>query len=156
MPIGDMSLTASSMKLMTAAVNYASTGAALTKQLVDSLGLGFESTSNDSTGAATEGEAYSATYSTTVGSASVTIGYTGFDAGSAGNTSSKTDVTLSQSIGGGASVFAEIVATGAGAVQQTLQVRLLQLNKQASNRKIILLFINQGYVTPGFFLFIFD
>ena len=117
MPIGDMTLTASSAETDEAGVNYASTGASLTMTAGNgTLGLGFESTSNDSTGAATEGEAYSATYSTTVGSATVAIGYTGFDAGTAGNTSNKTDVTFSQSIGGGASIFAEMSnLTGAGA-----------------------------------------
>ena len=80
------------------------------------LGIGYESTSNDSAGAATEGEAYSITYSTTVGSAALGIGYSGFEAGATGNQSSKTDVTLSQSIGGGASIFAEYSnLTGAGA-----------------------------------------
>ena len=44
----------------------------------------------------------------------------GFDAGAAGNTSSKTDITLSQSIGGGASIFAEMSSlTGAGAAAPT-------------------------------------
>ena len=124
MPLGDMSLTASSSEtdengvcLLYTSPNYASTGAALTMTAGNgTLGIGFESTSNDTTGVATEGEAYSATYSTTVGSAALAIGYSGFDAGSAGNTSQKTDITLSQSIGGGASVFAEMSSlTGAGA-----------------------------------------
>ena len=75
---------------------------------------------DDAAGVATEGEAYSATYSTTVGSAAVAIGYTGFDAGASGNTSSKTDITISQSIGGGASIFAEMSSlTGAGAAAPT-------------------------------------
>ena len=61
-----------------------------------------------------EGEAYSVAYSTTLGGASVGVGYTGFDANS--NTSQKTDVTVSQSIGGGASIFAEFSnLSGAGA-----------------------------------------
>jgi hypothetical protein len=121
MPIGDMSLTASSSETDESGTNYASTGAALTMTAGNgTLGIGFESTSNDSAGVATEGEAYSATYSTTVGTAALAIGYTGFDAGSSGNTSQKTDVTLSQSIGGGASVFAEMSSlTGAGAAAPT-------------------------------------
>ena len=49
------------------------------------LSLGIETTSGDT--AATEGEAYSVAYSTTLGGASVAVGYTGFDANS--NTSSK-------------------------------------------------------------------
>ena len=48
-----------------------------------------------------------------MGGAAVAVGYSGYDANS--NTSSRTDVTLSQSIGGGASVFAEFQnLTGAG------------------------------------------
>ena len=75
------------------------------------LSLGVETTSGDT--AATEGEAYSIAYSTTLGGASVGVGYSGFDANS--NTSSKTDITVSQSIGGGASIFAEYSnLTGAG------------------------------------------
>ena len=122
MPLGDMSLTASSAETDEAGVNYASTGAALSMTLGGgSIDLGFESTSNDATGAATEGEAYSVAYSTTVGSAAVGFGYTSFDAGgSTGGTSSKTDITLSQSLGGGASVFAEMSSlTGAGAAAPT-------------------------------------
>ena len=76
------------------------------------LSLGIETTNGDT--AATEGEAYSVAYSTTLGGASVGVGYTGFDANS--NTSQKTDVTVSQSIGGGASIFAEFSnLSGAGA-----------------------------------------
>ena len=75
------------------------------------LSLGVETTSGDT--AANEGEAYSVSYSTTMGSAAVAVGYSGYDANS--TTSSRTDVTLSQSIGGGASVFAEFQnLTGAG------------------------------------------
>ena len=115
MPLGTMSLTASSAETDEAGVNYASTGAALTMTAGSgTLSIGFESTSNDATGVATEGEAYSASYSTTVGSAALAIGYSGFDANN--NTSSKTDITISQSLGGGASVFAEMSSlTGAGA-----------------------------------------
>ncbi len=117
MPLGTMSLTASTAETDEAGVNYASTGAALTMTAGNgTLGIGYESTHNDTTGAATEGEAYSITYSTTVGSAALGVGYTGYEAGTAGNLSSKTDVTLSQSLGGGASVFAEYSnLTGAGA-----------------------------------------
>jgi hypothetical protein len=117
MPLGTMSLTASTAETDEAGVNYGSTGAALTMTAGNgTLGIGYESTSNDATGAATEGEAYSITYSTTVGTAALGIGYSGFEAGAAGNLSSKTDVTLSQSIGGGASIFAEYSnLTGAGA-----------------------------------------
>ena len=63
-------------------------------------------------------EAYSISYSTTVGTAAVAVGYSGYDANN--NTSSRTDVTFSQSIGGGASIFAEFQnLTGAGVAAET-------------------------------------
>ena len=161
MPIGDMSLTASSSETDESGTNYASTGAALTMTAGNgTLSVGFESTSNDTAGVATEGEAYSASYSTTVGSAAIAIGYTGFDAGSAGNTSQKTDVTLSQSLGGGASVFAEMSSLTVLVLllQQTLQLKqLLQLVQvQLLIATYIYFYKNQGLLIPGFFLFIFD
>jgi hypothetical protein len=67
------------------------------------LSLGFTGTDGDT--AAKEGEAVSAAYSTSLGGASVAIGYTGHDANN--KTSNQTDVTLSSSLGGGASIFAE-------------------------------------------------
>ena len=95
-PLGDMSLVVSSSSV----------------DANGTLSLGIETTNGDT--AATEGEAYSVAYSTTLGGASVGVGYTGFDANS--NTSQKTDVTVSQSIGGGASIFAEFSnLSGAGA-----------------------------------------
>ena len=114
-PIGTASLVVSSSETDENGSNYASAGGALTVAAGGgTLSLGIETTSNDAAGVATEGEAYSASYSTSLGGASVAIGYTGFDAQS--NTSSKTDVTVSQSIGGGASIFAEMSSlTGAGA-----------------------------------------
>ena len=111
-PLGDMSLVVSSSEMDVASVVNSSAGGALTMTAGGgTLSLGVETTSGDT--AATEGEAYSIAYSTTLGGASVGVGYSGFDANS--NTSSKTDITVSQSIGGGASIFAEYSnLTGAG------------------------------------------
>ena len=67
------------------------------------LSLGFTGTEGDTPGK--EGEAVSAAFSTTLGGASVAVGYTGHDANN--KTSNQTDVTLSSSLGGGASIFAE-------------------------------------------------
>ena len=54
----------------------------------------------------------------TLGGASIAVGYTGYDANS--NTSSLTDVTASTSLGGGVSLFAEFSSlTGAGAAAET-------------------------------------
>ena len=59
MPIGDMTFVASSAETDEAGTNYASTGASLTMTAGNgTLGIGFESTSNDAAGVATEGEAY--------------------------------------------------------------------------------------------------
>ena len=67
------------------------------------LSLGFTGTDGDTAGK--EGEAISAAFSTSMGGADVAIGYTGHDANS--KQSNQTDVTLSSSLGGGASIFAE-------------------------------------------------
>ena len=111
-PLGDMSLVVSSSEMDAASVVNSSAGGALTMTAGGgTLSLGIETTSGDT--ATTEGEAYSIAYSTTLGGSSVGVGYSGFDANS--NTSSKTDITVSQSIGGGASIFAEYSnLTGAG------------------------------------------
>ena len=111
-PLGDMSLVVSSSEIDANSVVNSSTGGALTMTAGGgTLSLGVETTSGDT--ATTEGEAYSIAYSTTLGGSSVGVGYSGFDANS--NTSSKTDITVSQSIGGGASIFAEYSnLTGAG------------------------------------------
>ena len=111
-PLGDMSLVVSTAQMDSAGSEMSSAGGALTMTAGNgTLSLGVETTSGDT--ANTEGEAYSVAYSTTLGGASVAVGYSGFDANS--NTSSKTDVTVSQSIGGGASIFAEYRnLTGAG------------------------------------------
>ena len=111
-PLGDMSLVVSSSQMDVGGTEDSSAGGALTMTAGGgTLSLGIETTSGDS--ATTEGEAYSVSYSTTMGSAAVAVGYSGYDANS--TTSSRTDVTLSQSIGGGASVFAEFQnLTGAG------------------------------------------
>ena len=113
-PLGDMSLVVSSSSVDANGTEDSSTGGALTMTAGGgTLSLGIETTSGDT--AATEGEAYSVAYSTTLGGSSVGVGYTGFDANS--NTSQKTDITISQSIGGGASIFAEYSnLSGAGAV----------------------------------------
>jgi len=118
-PVGANSLTVASSAIDAAGVNNEATGAAFTMPLSGgTLSLGVETTSGDT--ATTEGEAYSVAYSTTLGTAAVAIGYTGFDANN--NTSNKTDVTVSQSLGGGASIFAEytnLTGSGAAAASQS-------------------------------------
>jgi len=66
----------------------------------------------------------SAKYATTFGSASVAIGYSSTDANAATNTNDLT-ASISQSVGTGASVFAEVVSrTGAAANTETSAVLL--------------------------------
>ena len=111
-PMGDMSFVVSTASVDAAGTEDNAVGASLTMSAgAGTLSLGLETTSGDTAG--TEGEAYSISYSTTMGTAAVAVGYSGYDANN--NTSSKTDVTFSQSIGGGASIFAEYRSlTGAG------------------------------------------
>lgn len=117
-PMGAATLTVSSSSVDAAGVNNSSTGGKVVMPVSGgTLSVGIETTSGDT--AATKGEAYSVAYSTTFGTAALGIGYSGYDANS--NTSSKTDLTVSQSIGGGASIFAEMSnLTGAGAAAETV------------------------------------
>ena len=132
MPLGDMSLVVSSSSVDANGTENTSTGGALTLAAGNgTLSLGIETTHGDT--AATEGEAYSVSYSTSLGGAAVAVGYTGFDANS--NTSNKTDVTVSQSIGGGASIFAEysnLTGAGAAAGTQTLAEGVLAVGTSVS------------------------
>ena len=68
-------------------------------QLGGTLSLGFTGTDGDT--AAKEGEPMSAAFSMSLGGASVAVGYTGHDVNS--KTANQTDITISSSLGGGAS-----------------------------------------------------
>ena len=89
-----------------------------------SAGTGTLSVAYVSQDATTDVTQMSAKYATTFGSASVAIGYSSTDADGAANTSDIT-ATLSQSVGTGASVFAEFVnRSGAAANTETSAVLL--------------------------------
>ena len=89
-----------------------------------SAGTGTLSVAYVSQDATTDVTQMSAKYATTFGSASVAIGYSSTDADGAANTSDIT-ATLSQSVGTGASVFAEFVnRSGAAAGSETSAVLL--------------------------------
>jgi hypothetical protein len=89
-----------------------------------SAGTGTLSVAYVSQDATTDVTQMSAKYATTFGSASVAIGYSSTDADGAANTSDIT-ATLSQSVGTGASVFAEFVnRSGAAASSETSAVLL--------------------------------
>ena len=104
MPVGTGSLTVSHASDDLSGTNMNETGVAYTMTMGGgTLSLGFTGTDGDT--AAKEGEAISAAYTTTMGGVSVGVGYTGHDANS--KTAQQTDITLSSSLGGGASLWAE-------------------------------------------------
>ena len=111
-PMGSMTATIASASFDDAGSDSSTTGGSLTMAAgTGTLTLGLETSSNDV--ATNEGEAYSIKYATSLGGATVTVGYTGYDANS--TTSSRTDATFSQSLGGGVSLIGEISnVTGAG------------------------------------------
>jgi len=111
-PMGSMTATIASASFDDAGSDSSTTGGSLTMAAgAGTLTLGLETSSNDV--ATNEGEAYSLKYATSLGGAAVTVGYTGYDANS--TTSSRTDATFSQSLGGGVSLIGEISnVTGAG------------------------------------------
>ena len=111
-PMGAMTATIASASFDDAGSDSSTTGGSLTMAAgAGTLTLGLETSSNDV--ATNEGEAYSIKYATSLGGAAVTVGYTGYDANS--TTSSRTDATFSQSLGGGVSLIGEISnVTGAG------------------------------------------
>jgi hypothetical protein len=104
MPIGTGSLTVASASDDVAGVNMNEVGVAYSMAAGNgTLSLGFTGTNGDTAGS--EGETMSAAYATTLGGASVSVGYTGHDVNS--TTAQQTDVVISSSLGGGASIFAE-------------------------------------------------
>jgi hypothetical protein len=104
MPVGSGSLTVASASDDVAGVNMNEVGVAYSMAAGGgTLSLGFTGTNGDTAGS--EGETMSAAYATTLGGASVSIGYTGHDVNS--TTAQQTDIVISSSLGGGASIFAE-------------------------------------------------
>ena len=95
-----MSLVVASSQIDANGTEDSAAGGALTMTAGGgTLSLGIETTSGDT--AATEGEAYLLLLNY-IGWCICGVGYSGYDANN--NTSSKTDVTISQSIGGGANL----------------------------------------------------
>ena len=104
MPVGTGTLTVASASDDVSGTNMNEVGVAYSMAAGGgTLSLGFTGTDGDT--AASEGESISAAYATTIGGASVSIGYTGHDANS--TTAQQTDIVISSSLGGGASIFAE-------------------------------------------------
>ena len=104
MPVGGNTLTLASASDEKAGTDTTEVAGSFTMAMGSgSLAIGV--TSTDSTNADKEGTAYSAMYSTSLGNVSAEIGYTSYDVNNA--TGQLTDVVLSSSLGGGASLFAE-------------------------------------------------
>ena len=104
MPVGGNTLTLASASDEKAGTDTTEVAGSFTMAMGSgSLAIGV--TSTDSTDADKEGTAYSATYSTSLGNVSAEVGYTSYDVNN--STGQLTDVVLSSSLGGGASLFAE-------------------------------------------------
>ena len=121
MPVGAGTLTIASASDDLSGTNMTETGAAYSMPVAGgTISLGFTGTSGDT--AAKEGESMSAAYSTSMNGVSIGIGYSGHDANS--KTASQTDITLSTSLGGGASLWAEF-----SSVSGTTQAETASLNQ---------------------------
>ena len=104
MPVGGNTLTLASASDEKAGTDTTEVAGSFTMAMGSgSLAIGV--TSTDSTNADKEGTAYSAMYSTSLGNVSAEVGYTSYDVNN--STGQLTDVVLSSSLGGGASLFAE-------------------------------------------------
>ena len=104
-PLGGASLTAATAQIENGSITMNDSGVAVSYAVGGgTLGLGYNVVAGDT--ADDEAESIGLSYKTTVGTASVAIGYQTHDGSN--NTGQTTDVTVSQSLGGGASVWAEI------------------------------------------------
>jgi hypothetical protein len=104
MPVGAGSLTIATASNDISGTNMTETAAAYTLAAGGgTVSLGFTGTSGDV--AANKGEAFSVAYSTSMGGLDIGLGYTGHDANA--KTAQTTDIVVSSSLGGGASLFAE-------------------------------------------------
>ena len=108
MPVGDATLTLATASDDLSGTNMTETAGAISLPIAGgSVSVGITSTGGDT--ASKKGESYSAAYKTDFNGVSVGIGYTGHDAGTAKG--QETNITLSTSLGGGASLWAEYAAT---------------------------------------------
>ena len=135
MPVGGASLTVAHVISEKVGSDSSETGVALSYGMgAGTLSLGVTGVSSDDTDK--EGESYGVAYETTLNGLSIGVGV---QSSAAGTTESKntttTDVTLSNSLGGGASVFAEyrsISGDGAGAESATLSKQVLAVGTSVS------------------------
>ena len=119
-PVGPLSATVAYYSDNTASANNTTVGVSTSM----AAGAGTLSVAYVSQDATTDVTQMSAKYATTFGGASVAIGYSSTDTNAATNTNDLT-ASISQSVGTGASVFAEVVSrTGAAASTETSAVLL--------------------------------
>ena len=119
-PVGPLSATIGYYSDSTASATNTTVGVSTSM----AAGNGTLSVAYVSQDAATDVTQISAKYATTFGGASVAIGYSSTDANATTNTNDLT-ATISQSVGTGASVFAEVISrTGAAASTETSAVLL--------------------------------
>lgn len=103
-PVGAGSLVLATASDDLSGVNMTETAAAYSMAAANgTISVGFTGTSGDT--ASKEGEAISVAYETSMGGLDIGVGYTGHDANS--TTAQITDIVISSSLGGGASIFAE-------------------------------------------------
>ena len=135
MPVGGASLSLAHATSEIVGSDSSETGVALSYGMGGgTLSLGVTGVSSDDTDK--EGESYGIAYKTTLNGLALGVG---MQSSSAGNVENKntvtTDVTLSNSLGGGASVFAEyrsISGDGAGAESATLSKQVLAVGTSVS------------------------
>ena len=105
MPLGAMSLTAAAAQAETATATMNDQGVAISYAVGGgTLGLGFNNVAGDTND--DEAESVGVSYSTSVGGATVTLGHQSHNG--TNKTAATTDVTISSSLGGGASIWAEM------------------------------------------------
>jgi hypothetical protein len=133
MPVGGASLTVAHATSELVGSDSSETGVALSYGMGGgTLALGFTGVSSDDTDA--EGESYGLAYSTSLNGLALGVGIQSSDGGSSKETTT-TDVTLSSSLGGGASIFAEyrsISGNGAGAESGTVSKQVMAIGTSVS------------------------
>ena len=116
MPVGAMSVTAAAAQSENGSTKMNDSGVSISYAVAGgTLGVGYNVVSGDT--AADEAESLGLTYSTSMGGATVKLGYQNHDGSS--NTAQTTDIVVSQPLGGGASIWAEMRSTSGTRAAET-------------------------------------
>jgi hypothetical protein len=119
MPVGALSLTAAAAQAESGSTKMNDSGVAISYAVAGgTLGVGYNVVAGDT--ANDEAESIGLTYSTTLGGANVKLGYQTHDGSS--NNAQTTDVVVSQSLGGGASIWAEMRSTSGTRAAETASI----------------------------------